>query len=77
MVVFKAVESSSRRQSTLPERAEVRLALVEPAIDEEPLDVEDLARLDAAIAKGRQEIAEGRAIPAEQVVAELWATHRR
>lgn len=61
----------------LPEGAEVRLALVESADDEEQLDAEDRARLEAAIAKGRQEIAEGKGIPAEQVVGELWAAHRR
>jgi predicted transcriptional regulator len=60
----------------LPEGAEVRLAVVEAADGEDQLDAEDRARLDAAIAKGRQEIAEGRGIPAEQVVAELWAAHR-
>jgi hypothetical protein len=61
----------------LPEGAEVRLALVEQGEDEEHLDAEDRARLEAAMAKGRQEIADGRGIPAEQVVAELWAAHRR
>lgn len=61
----------------LPEGAEVRLALVEPADDEEPLDADERARLEAAIAKGHQEIAEGKGIAAEQVVAELWAAHCR
>ena len=61
----------------LPDGAEVRLELVEPADDEEQLDVEDRARLEAAIAAGRQQIAEGKGIPAEQVVGELWAAHRR
>jgi hypothetical protein len=61
----------------LPEGAEVRLALVEAADDDEELDAEDRARLEAAIAKGRQQIAEGKGIPAEVVVGELWAAHRR
>ena len=61
----------------LPEGAEVRLALVDPANDDEQLDAEDRARLEAALARGRQEIAEGKGIPADQVVAALWAAHRR
>jgi hypothetical protein len=60
----------------LPEGTEVRLELVEQD-DDDQLDAEDRARLEAAIAKGRQEIADGKGIPAEQVVAELWAAHRR
>lgn len=61
----------------LPEGAEVCLALVEQADDDEQLAPDDRERLEAAIAKGRQEIAEGKGIPAEQVVAGLWAAHRR
>jgi len=60
----------------LPEGTEVRLELVEQD-DDDQLDAEDRARLEAAITKGRQEIADGKGIPAEQVVAELWAAHRR
>jgi hypothetical protein len=60
----------------LPEGTEVRLELVEQD-DDDQLDAEDRARLETAIAKGRQEIADGKGIPAEQVVAELWAAHRR
>jgi len=37
----------------------------------------DRARLEAAIPKGRQEIADGKWIPAEQIVAELWAAQCR
>jgi hypothetical protein len=58
----------------LPEGAEVRLALLD---QDEELDAEDRARLEAALARGRQQIAEGKGIPAEQVVGELWAAHRR
>jgi hypothetical protein len=61
----------------LPEGAEVRLTLVDPADDQEQLDAEDRARLEAALDKGRHEIAEGKGIPADQVVAALWAAHRR
>jgi len=60
----------------LPEGTEVRLELVEPD-DDDQLDAEDRARLEAAIAKGRQEIADGKGIPASQVISELWAAHRR
>jgi hypothetical protein len=60
----------------LPEGTEVRLELVEQD-DDNQLDAEDRARLEAAIAKGRQEIADGNGISAEQVVSELWAAHRR
>ncbi|HJX62672.1 MAG TPA: hypothetical protein VJ860_01825 [Polyangia bacterium] len=62
---------------SLPDGAEVRLELVEPADDDKLPDAEDRARLEAAIAAGRQQIAEGKGIPAEQVVGELWAAHRR
>jgi hypothetical protein len=58
----------------LPEGAEVRLELVEPL---ENLDEEDRARLEAAMEKSRQQISEGKGIPAEQVVSELWAAHRK
>jgi hypothetical protein len=58
----------------LPEGAEVRLELVETPDD---LDDEDRARLEAAMDRSRQQIAEGNGIPAEQVVSELWAAHRR
>lgn len=61
----------------LPEGTEVRLELVAQDDDSEELDAEDRARLEAAISRGRQEIAEGKGIPAEQVVSELWAAHRR
>jgi hypothetical protein len=61
----------------LPEGTEVRLELVEQDDDGDQLDAEDRARLEAAIRTGRQEIAEGKGIPAEQVVSELWAAHRR
>jgi len=61
----------------LPEGAEVRLELVEQADDDDQIDPEDRARLEAAIGIGRQEIADGKGIPAEQVVSELWAAHRR
>jgi hypothetical protein len=60
----------------LPEGTEVRLEVVKPD-DDDQLDAEDRARLEAAIAKGRREIADGKGIPAEQVVSELWAAHRR
>jgi len=60
----------------LPEGTEVRLELVEQD-DDGQLDAEDRARLEAAITRGRQEIADGKGIPAEQVVSELWAAHRR
>jgi hypothetical protein len=62
---------------SLPDGAEVRLELVEPADDDKLPDAEDRARLEAAIAAGRQQIAEDKGIPAEQVVGELWAAHRR
>ena len=55
---------------------ESRLELVEQD-DDDQLDAEDRARLEAAICKGRREIADGKGIPAEQVVSELWAAHRR
>jgi hypothetical protein len=58
----------------LPEGAEVCLELVEPVED---LDEEDRARLKAAMDRSRQQIAEGKGIPAEQVVSELWTAHRR
>jgi hypothetical protein len=61
----------------LPEGTEVRLELVEQDDDSEELDAEDRARLEAAIRTGRKEIADGKGIPAEQVVSELWAAHRR
>ena len=61
----------------LPEGTEVRLELVEQDDDGGQLDAEDRARLEAAIRMGRQEIADGKGIPAEQVVSELWAAHRR
>jgi len=61
----------------LPEGTEVRLDLVEQDDDGDQLDPEDRARLEAAIIKGRQEIVDGKGIPAEQVVSELWAAHRR
>jgi hypothetical protein len=61
----------------LPEGTEVRLELVEQDDDSDPLDAEDRARLESAISTGRQEIADGKGIPAEQVVSELWAAHRR
>jgi hypothetical protein len=60
----------------LPEGTEVCLELVEQE-DDGQLDAEDRARLEVAIAKGRQEIADGKGIPAEQVISELWAAHRR
>ena len=58
----------------LPEGTEVCLELVEQE-DDDQLDAEDRARLEAAIAKGRQEIADGKGIPAEQVISDLWAAH--
>jgi len=61
----------------IPEGTEVQLMLVEDTAEEDQLDAEDRAHLEAAIAKGRQELADGRGIPAQQVVAELWAAHRR
>jgi hypothetical protein len=61
----------------LPEGTEVCLELVPPEDDSHDLDAEDRARLEAAIARGRQEIADGKGIPAEEVVSELWAVHRR
>jgi hypothetical protein len=61
----------------LPEGTEVRLELVEQDDNADQLDAEDRLRLEAAICKGRQEIAEGKGIPAEQVVRELWAAHRK
>jgi hypothetical protein len=60
----------------LQEGAEVRLELIEPD-DDDQLEAEDRARLEAAIAKGRQEIADGKGIPAAQVIGEVWAAHRR
>jgi len=60
----------------LPEGTEVCLELVEQE-DDDQLDAEDRALLEAAIAKGRQEIADGKGIPAEQVISDLWAAHRR
>jgi len=61
----------------LPEGTEVRLELVEQDDDSDQLDAEDRVRLEAAIGKGRQEIADGKGIPAEQVVSELWAACHR
>ena len=61
----------------LPECTEVCLEHVEQDHDSDQLDAEDRARLEAAICTGRQEIADGKGIPAEQVVAELWVAHRR
>jgi hypothetical protein len=61
----------------LPEGAEVRLTLVDPTDEQEQLDAEDRARLEAALDQGRQEIAEGKGIPADQVVAAIWAAHSR
>ena len=61
----------------LPESTEVRLELVEQADDGDQLDTEDRARLEAALGKGRQEIADGKGIPAEQVINELWAARHR
>jgi hypothetical protein len=61
----------------LPEGTEVRLDLVQQDDDSGQLDGEDRARLEAAIRTGRQEIADGKGIPAEQIVSELWAAHRR
>jgi hypothetical protein len=58
----------------LPEGAEVHLQLLD---EEDRLDSDDRARLHAALALGREQVARGECIPAEQVVSELWAAHRR
>jgi uncharacterized protein len=49
----------------------------EPVESPADLDEADRARLEAAMDRSRQQISEGKGIPAEQVAREIWAAHRR
>jgi hypothetical protein len=57
----------------LPDGTEVKLTLVD---DNDELDDEDRARLNAALDESQAEIDRGEGIPATEVIAELRKRHR-
>jgi hypothetical protein len=57
----------------LPEGTRVQLAVVD---DADQLDDEDRRRLHVAIERGQQEIAQGKGVPAAQILAELRTRSR-